>query len=180
MGPEYNTKYTFVVTQDDGAFWLDGKGAGRRRRKACQFPTIGLHSTVPGLDEATLMFGLGESRGRARSQPWGRLTAVNTTTGDFAWQTTLGITEGLPEGKQNTGRPALAGAIVTAGGVLFVGSTDDNRFRAIDARTGSSCGPQSSTGAPTWAPSHTKQRMANSMWQLWRRTSWSRSLYSRS
>ena len=27
-------------------------------------------------------------------------------------------------------------AIVTGGGVLFVGSTDDNRFRAIDAKTG--------------------------------------------
>jgi quinoprotein glucose dehydrogenase len=68
--------------------------------------------------------------------PWGRLTAVNTVTGDFAWQIPLGITEGLPEGGQNTGRPALAGAIVTAGGVLFVGSTDDNRFRAIEAKTG--------------------------------------------
>jgi glucose dehydrogenase len=31
---------------------------------------------------------------------------------------------------------SIAGAIVTAGGVLFVGSTDDNRFRAIDAKTG--------------------------------------------
>src|SRR5580692_9834802 len=68
--------------------------------------------------------------------PWGRLIAVNTVTGEFAWQIPLGITEGLPEVKQNTGRPALAGAIVTAGGVLFVGSTDDNRFRAIEAKTG--------------------------------------------
>ena len=66
----------------------------------------------------------------------GRLTAVNTATGDFAWQIPLGITEGLPEAKQNTGRPALAGAIVTGRGVLFVGSTDDNRFRAIEAKTG--------------------------------------------
>ena len=48
----------------------------------------------------------------------------------------LGITEGLPEGKQNTGRPVLAGPIVTAGGVVFIASTDDNRFRALDAKTG--------------------------------------------
>jgi quinoprotein glucose dehydrogenase len=61
---------------------------------------------------------------------------VNTTTGDFAWQIPLGITEGLPEARQNTGRPALAGVIVTSGGVLFVGATDDNRFRAIDAKSG--------------------------------------------
>ncbi len=71
-----------------------------------------------------------------QKRPWGRLTAVNTATGDFAWQIPLGITEGLPEGKQNTGRPALAGAIVTGGGVLFVGSTDDNCFRAIAVKTG--------------------------------------------
>jgi len=68
--------------------------------------------------------------------PWGRLTAVNASTGDIAWQVRLGITEQLPQGKQNTGRPALAGPIVTAGGVLFVASTDDNRFRALDVKTG--------------------------------------------
>jgi quinoprotein glucose dehydrogenase len=61
---------------------------------------------------------------------------VNTATGDFAWQIPLGITEGLPAGKQNTGRPALAGPIVTAGGVLFVASSDDNYFRAFEAKTG--------------------------------------------
>lgn len=30
----------------------------------------------------------------------------------------------------------LAGPIVTAGGVVFIASTDDNRFRALDATTG--------------------------------------------
>jgi len=65
-----------------------------------------------------------------------RLTAINASTGDVAWQIRLGITDQLPEGKQNTGRPALAGAIVTAGGVLFIAATDDNRFRAFDAKTG--------------------------------------------
>ena len=68
--------------------------------------------------------------------PWGRLTAVNASTGNVAWQIALGTTEQLPEGKQNTGRPVLAGPIVTAGRVLFIGSTDDNRFRAFDAKTG--------------------------------------------
>src|SRR5207248_2276855 len=62
-------------------------------------------------------------------------TAVSRPHGGF-WQVPLGITEQLPAGKQNTGRPALAGPIVTAGGVLFVASTDDNRFRAFDAKSG--------------------------------------------
>ena len=53
-----------------------------------------------------------------------------------AWQQPLGVTEQLPAGKQNTGRPGRAGAIVTATGQVFVASTDDNRFRALEATTG--------------------------------------------
>jgi quinoprotein glucose dehydrogenase len=68
--------------------------------------------------------------------PWGRLIAVNAATGDFAWQVPLGITESLPEGKQNTGLTNTAGPIVTAGGLVFIGSTGDNRFRAFDSKTG--------------------------------------------
>ena len=68
--------------------------------------------------------------------PWGRLIAVNAATGDFAWQVPLGITESLPEGKQNTGLSNTAGPIVTAGGLVFIGSTGDNRLRAFDSRSG--------------------------------------------
>jgi len=68
--------------------------------------------------------------------PWGRLTAIDASTGDVAWQVPLGITEQLPAGKQRTGRPLVAGPIVTAGGLVFIGGTDDNRFRALDAKTG--------------------------------------------
>ena len=41
--------------------------------------------------------------------PWARLVAVNANTGEIAWQTTLGINERLPEGKQNTGGSGSAG-----------------------------------------------------------------------
>jgi quinoprotein glucose dehydrogenase len=68
--------------------------------------------------------------------PWGQLVAVDVNTGKIAWRTTLGVTDSLPPGKQNTGRPGLGGAIVTAGGLTFVGATDDARFRAFDTRTG--------------------------------------------
>jgi glucose dehydrogenase len=126
-----STGYAFVVSQDDGALgWMEKTRAG---------------SPVPY--DRTTLDGAGPGRGNfevridgaawpCQKPPWGRLTAVNTATGDFAWQIPLGITEGLPEARQNTGRPALAGAIVTAGGVLFVGSTDDSRFRALEAKTG--------------------------------------------
>jgi quinoprotein glucose dehydrogenase len=69
--------------------------------------------------------------------PWGRLFAINANTGDVLWQTRLGVTEDLPAGKQDTGRyNELGGPIVTAGGVVFIGGTDDRRFRAFDAKTG--------------------------------------------
>jgi quinoprotein glucose dehydrogenase len=122
-----NSKYVFVVSQDDGALgWVE--------------------KTKDGYDRTTLD-GAGPGRGNfevrignvawpCQKPPWGRLTAVNAATGDFAWQIPLGITEGLPAGKQNTGRPALAGPIVTAGGVLFVASSDDNYFRAFETKTG--------------------------------------------
>jgi len=69
--------------------------------------------------------------------PWERLFAVNANTGDIVWQSPLGITEGLPEGKQNTGRAgAFAGPIATAGGLVFIGATSDNRFSRVQFETG--------------------------------------------
>ncbi len=41
------------------------------------------------------------------------MIAVNANTGDFAWEVPLGITESLPEGKQNTGVSFLAGPMAT-------------------------------------------------------------------
>jgi quinoprotein glucose dehydrogenase len=68
--------------------------------------------------------------------PWARLLAVNAHTGEIAWQTTLGVVELLPEGRQNAGLSGSAGPTVTAGGLVFIGATDDRRFRAFDSRTG--------------------------------------------
>ncbi|HEY1125118.1 MAG TPA: PQQ-binding-like beta-propeller repeat protein [Sphingobium sp.] len=69
--------------------------------------------------------------------PWGRLIAVDGNTGDIAWVVPLGTSDDLPAGKQNTGRNnGSGGPIVTAGGLVFVGATDDKRFRAFDAKTG--------------------------------------------
>ena len=68
--------------------------------------------------------------------PWGRLWAVNANTGEIAWVTTRGINEGLPPGKQNVGGSGSAGPIVTAGGLVFIGATNDRRIRAFDSKTG--------------------------------------------
>lgn len=68
--------------------------------------------------------------------PWGELVAVDVNTGKIAWRSTLGVTDSLPEGKRNTGRPGLGGAIITGSGLVFIGATDDSRFRAFDAKNG--------------------------------------------
>lgn len=68
--------------------------------------------------------------------PWGELVAINVNSGDIAWKATLGITESLGEKGLKTGSPNLGGSIATASGLVFIGATNDRRFRAFDARTG--------------------------------------------
>jgi glucose dehydrogenase len=68
--------------------------------------------------------------------PWSRLVAVDANTGETLWETVLGITPGLPPEKQRTGGSGNAGPTATAGGVVFIGATNDRRFRAFDARNG--------------------------------------------
>ena len=66
----------------------------------------------------------------------GSAERVDVNTGEFVWRVPLGVTDSLPPDKQNTGRPGNGGSIATAGGLVFVGATDDARFRAFDAKTG--------------------------------------------
>ena len=69
--------------------------------------------------------------------PWGQLTAIDLNTGEFAWRVTLGE---FPELKQRgvpqTGTENFGGTIVTAGGLVFIGGTMDEKFHAFDKSTG--------------------------------------------
>jgi len=68
--------------------------------------------------------------------PWGELVAVNMDTGNIAYRKTLGVSDALPAGLQETGRPSSGGVVLTASGLTFVGGTDDFRFRAFATATG--------------------------------------------
>lgn len=68
--------------------------------------------------------------------PWGNLTAVDVNTGKIAWKVTLGISDYLPPSEQNTGRWNMGNPMTTGGGLIFIGATDDDRFRAFDTGTG--------------------------------------------
>jgi len=80
--------------------------------------------------------GVGPQQIPCQQPPWGQLAAVNVNTGEIAWRVPLGVTDNLPEGKKATGRPGNGGTIATASGLVFVGATDDARFRAFDATNG--------------------------------------------
>jgi quinoprotein glucose dehydrogenase len=69
--------------------------------------------------------------------PWGTLTALDLNRGEMVWQITLGeLPELTARGIPLTGTENFGGAIVTAGGLVFIGATMDEKFRAFDSRTG--------------------------------------------
>jgi quinoprotein glucose dehydrogenase len=65
--------------------------------------------------------------------PWGMLSAVDMVHGTVKWQIPLGDTPGL---HVNLGLPGLGGPIVTAGGLVFIAASLDDRLRAFDIDTG--------------------------------------------
>jgi len=71
--------------------------------------------------------------------PYGELVAIDVNNGSIAWKSVLGINESysdLGEKGIKTGARNLGGSIATAGGLVFIGATNDRRFRAFDAKTG--------------------------------------------
>jgi len=65
------------------------------------------------------------------------MIAVDLASGDVAWRTPLGRIEALEAiGVKDTGTLNLGGSIATAGGLVFIGATNDARFRAFDRKAG--------------------------------------------
>jgi quinoprotein glucose dehydrogenase len=69
--------------------------------------------------------------------PFGTMSAINLNTGEIAWQVPLGDYEKFKkQGISNTGAFNRGGGIATAGGLVFIGATEDGKFRAFDQRNG--------------------------------------------
>jgi quinoprotein glucose dehydrogenase len=69
--------------------------------------------------------------------PWGQLNAINLGDGTFAWRSLLGEYPALKErGVPQTGTENFGGTIVTAGGLVFIAGTKDEKFRAFDKQNG--------------------------------------------
>jgi glucose dehydrogenase len=69
--------------------------------------------------------------------PFGFLTAIDLDNGTFRWRSVLGVVDKLIErGLPPTGAPNIGGSLTTGGGLVFIGATNDSRFRAFDKDTG--------------------------------------------
>ncbi|HYE75253.1 MAG TPA: pyrroloquinoline quinone-dependent dehydrogenase, partial [Blastocatellia bacterium] len=71
--------------------------------------------------------------------PWGKLTAVDLSTGEIKWDVPLGKIPALSViGKKadEYGSFNFGGSFVTAGGLLFISAAMDEKLRAFDVETG--------------------------------------------
>jgi len=73
----------------------------------------------------------------ATKPPWGVLSAINLNTGELAWRVPLGEhVELTSRGIPRTGTETFGGSIVTAGGLVFIAGTKDERIHAFDKQRG--------------------------------------------
>jgi glucose dehydrogenase len=130
--------YVFVNTNDEASIgWIEKAPDGGRspyRRNSIVGPTSRFQWNEGDPRTGNIMGG--ERGWLCNRPPWGNLVAVNARTGEIAWKVPLGITDELPPARQKTGRLNLGGPIVTAGGLVFIGASNDKRFRAFDSKTG--------------------------------------------
>ena len=70
--------------------------------------------------------------------PWGTMNAIDLNTGEYLWRVPLGEYEALTKrGIPVTGTENNSGGpLVTAGGLIFIAATLDEKIRAFDKRNG--------------------------------------------
>ena len=69
--------------------------------------------------------------------PWGTLNAIDLNSGEILWKVPLGeFLELTRRGIPKTGTENYGGVVVTAGGLIFIGATQDKQFRAFNQFTG--------------------------------------------
>ncbi len=70
--------------------------------------------------------------------PWGTLNAINLNKGEILWKVPLGEYPKLVEmGIRHTGTRNFGGPALTAGNLIFIAATEDEKIRAFDKFTGS-------------------------------------------
>jgi quinoprotein glucose dehydrogenase len=73
----------------------------------------------------------------AIAPPWGTLSAVDMVRGEILWKVPLGeYPELVAKGIRNTGSKNFGGPVLTAGDVIFIAATTDEKIRAFNKYTG--------------------------------------------
>ena len=123
------------------AYLANAAAGGGRAGQPAQPPRPPMSPPPPGQTRYWGPFGnpFTASNGMpAIAPPWAELVAYDLNEGTIKWRTTLGTIPGLAaQGIKNTGsvRPRN-GPVVTAGGLIFVGSGGDGYVHAFDKDTG--------------------------------------------
>ncbi len=109
-----------------------------------------------GLYRVPIDFWLTSMNLSAIGPPWSQLTAYDLNTGEIKWQVPNGTVAGLPEIPEWKGPTGAhwprGGPLVTGGGLVFVATGSDRKFRAYDRDNGKVVWaidiPASSDGVP--------------------------------
>jgi quinoprotein glucose dehydrogenase len=128
-----NTLVNFLLNLDPPATASAAKGPGAPPAPALlpDFPFVSPFTTT-GYNRFVDQDGY-----PAVKPPWGTLNAIDLNTGEFVWRVPLGeFKELTAKGIPQTGTENYGGPIVTAGGLIFIGATKDEKFRAFDKKTG--------------------------------------------
>ena len=114
----------YLASADQELTWSGGSGELAWSTTTPQY--------IPKLDYFTDHMGY-----HGIKPPWGKLLAVDVAKGDIKWSIPLGEYPGLVEmGIRNTGAENFGAPAVTKGGLVFIASTEDSRFRAFDKTNG--------------------------------------------
>ena len=132
---EIDALAAYVTNPAAGALPMPGGGGGGRRggdpvppppagqtRYYTPYGTLNANNGLPAI-----------------GPPWSELTAYDLNQGAIKWQVPLGVVPSLAaKGITNTGsyHPTRNGLVVTAGGLVFIGTWSDRTLRAYDKDTG--------------------------------------------
>jgi quinoprotein glucose dehydrogenase len=104
-----------------------------------------IHGTPWAIKQSALLSPLNQVP--CTAPPYAELVAVDLQQGEILWRGTLGVWDHMLPPPMATphslplplkwGTPTFGGPMLTAGGLVFIGATGDDRLRAFDVRNGS-------------------------------------------